>query len=346
MQKALPRLANPFMSPGYARAIDQVLGGGRHRGARVAVLEDGPDLVGFFPFELTGRGTGTAIGGWLSLCQGVVHVPGLQRLDAGELLRGCGLGVWEYGTLVRGQPWFEPRTARTLGSVIMDLGCGYDGYVKTLEDRGSKLVKQARYKERKLGRQVGEVTFDFDVRDTRSLDLVRRWKSKQYQAMGRTDRFSRPWVVRLTDLLHGTHEEDCAGSLSMLYADGRPVAGHFGLRSAHSLATWFPVYDPDYAKYSPGILLHLHMAEEAAKEGVQEIDLGPGVGWRYKEELKSHEVPVGEGVVRRPSPSAALHWARRTPVARTRRAVLENERLYGLADRAMRRYGAWRTRAK
>lgn len=342
MQAAGPRLANPFMSPEYAQAVDRVLKGR----ARVAVLEDGPDLVGFFPFELNGPGVGSAIGGWLSLCQGLIHVPGLMRLDARELLRGCGLGVWEYGTLAAGQPWFEPYTTKTLGSVIMDLSGGFEGYLKGLRERGSKVVKQTRYKERRMGREVGEVRFEFDVRDTGALRLVRQWKSAQYRAMGRVDRFSRRWVVELVELLHGMHGEDFAGSLSMLYAGDRPVAGHFGLRSRHTLITWFPVYDPAYAKYSPGLALHLHMAEEAAKLGIREMDLGPGVGWRYKEELKSHETPVGEGVVRRPCLSAAAHWVRRAPLARARRMILDNERLYGMADRAMRRYGAWRTRSR
>ncbi|TNY38537.1 GNAT family N-acetyltransferase [Thermomonospora catenispora] len=341
MQAATPRLANPFMSAGYARAVDLV-----REGARVAVLEEGPDLVGFFPFELTGRGVGAAIGGWLSLCQGLVHAPGLERLDARELLRGCGLTVWEYGTLVAGQPWFEPYTRKTLGSVIMDLSDGFGGYVDRLRARGSKLVKQTRYKERKLARQVGEVTFDFDVRDAAALALVRRWKSAQYRAMGRVDRFSRRWVVDLVELLHDTREPGFAGCLSMLYADGRPVAGHFGLRSDRTLITWFPVYDPAYSRFSPGMMLHLRMAEAAAERGIQEMDLGPGVGWRYKEELRSHEVPVGEGVVRRRRPGAAVHWVRHAPAARARRLILENDRLYAMADRALRRYGALRTRRR
>jgi CelD/BcsL family acetyltransferase involved in cellulose biosynthesis len=340
MQAAQPRLANPFLSAHYARAIDQVI-----EGARVAVLEDGGELVGFFPYELTGRGTATAIGGWLSLSQGVIHVPGPPRLNAAALLRGCGLGVWEYGTLVRGQPWFAGCTVKTLQSVIMDLSGGLDGYTAGLRARGSQLVRQTRYKERRMGRECGEVTFDFDVRDDRALRLVRDWKSAQYRAMGRPDRFARRWVVELVERLHQTHETDFAGSLSLLYSGGTPVAGHFGLRSAHTLITWFPVYDPRFAKYSPGLALHLRMAEAAAARGIQEIDLGPGVGWRYKEELRSHEIPVGEGVVRRRSRHAAAHWLTHAPVARARRQILENPVLYGLTDRALRRYGAYRTRS-
>ncbi|MGK5556457.1 GNAT family N-acetyltransferase [Actinomadura kijaniata] len=338
MQDDLPHLANPFMSAGYARAVDEVIDG-----ARVAVLHDGPDLVGFFPYELHGRRTAAAVGGWLSLGQGLVHVPDLE-LDARALLRACGLAAWEFGTVLPGQPWFEPYVTKRLDSAVISLAGGFDGYCGSLREKGSKVVKQTRYKERKLGREAGEVTFAFDVRDEGSLALVRRWKSGQYRAMGRADRFSRPWVVELVDRLHDTHTDRFAGTLSMLYAGGRPVAGHFGLRSDHTLVTWFPVYDPEFSRYSPGLILHLHMAEQAAALGVREIDMGPSVGWRYKQELQNHAFPVAEGVVRTRSAAGAAHWARHEPVARARDAVLNNPTLYGMADRAMRRYGQWRSR--
>ncbi|MEU5884626.1 GNAT family N-acetyltransferase [Spirillospora sp. NPDC047279] len=338
MQVDLPHLANPFLSAGYAVAVGEVVDG-----ARVAVLSDGQDIVGFFPFELHGRVTAGAIGGWLSLGQGLVHTPGLE-LDARGLLGSCGLAAWEFGTLVGDQPWFAPYATKHLDSALMDLGGGFDGFTEALRAKGSKVVKQTRYKERKLGRDVGEVSFDFDVRDDAALALVRAWKSDQYRAMGRADRFAKPWVVELVERLHHTHDERFAGSLSMLYADGRPVAGHFGLRSDHTLVTWFPVYDPEFAKYSPGLALHLRMAEEAAALGVQQIDMGPSIGWRYKQELQTRSHVVSEGVVRRPSPAAAAHWLRHEPAARARDMILNNERLYGMADRAMRRMGRWRSR--
>ncbi|MFI0357023.1 GNAT family N-acetyltransferase [Actinomadura sp. 9N407] len=355
MQDAQPHLANPFMSAGYAVAVDQVIDG-----ARVAVLSEGSrageggspgggKIVGFLPYELHGRGLGPsggtagAIGGWLSLGQGLVHAPGLE-LDARDLLRSCGLAAYGFGTLVRDQPWFAPYATKRLDSAVMDLSGGFDGFTEALRDKGSKVVKQTRYKERKMGRQAGEVTFAFDVRDDESLALVRKWKSDQYRAMGRTDRFARPWVVDLVDRLHHTHEDGFAGVLSMLYAGGRPVAGHFGLRSDHTLVTWFPVYDPEYAKFSPGLVLHLHMAEAAAALGVQHIDMGPAVGWRYKQELRTHSIEVAEGVVRRRSPAGAAHWLRHAPVARGRDVILGNPALYGMADRAMRRFGRWRSR--
>ncbi|GAA2418651.1 GNAT family N-acetyltransferase [Actinomadura vinacea] len=343
MQDALPHLANPFMSAGYAIAVDRVV-----PGARVAVLSEraGGDIVGFLPYELHGRGGAAgAIGGWLSLGQGLVHAAGLE-LDARELLRSCGLSAFAFGTLVPDQPWFAPFATKRLDSAVMDLGGGFDAFTESLRAKGSKVVKQTRYKERKMGRQAGEVSFAFDVRDDASLALVQSWKSAQYRAMGRTDRFARPWVVELVERLHHTHDDGFAGVLSMLYAGGEPVAGHFGLRSGHTLVTWFPVYDPEFAKFSPGLVLHLHMAEEAAALGVQHIDMGPAVGWRYKQELQNHSITVAEGVVRRRSPGGAAHWLRHAPIARGRDLVLGNRTLYGMADRAMRGYGRWRSKAR
>jgi CelD/BcsL family acetyltransferase involved in cellulose biosynthesis len=46
-------LANPFLSPDFAIAV-----GRRRPGTWVAVLHDGPDIVGFLPFERRRLGLG------------------------------------------------------------------------------------------------------------------------------------------------------------------------------------------------------------------------------------------------------------------------------------------------
>jgi CelD/BcsL family acetyltransferase involved in cellulose biosynthesis len=48
MQRSAPDLMNPFLSPGFTLAVARV-----RPDTRVAVLEDGADIVGFFPFEYT-----------------------------------------------------------------------------------------------------------------------------------------------------------------------------------------------------------------------------------------------------------------------------------------------------
>ncbi|WP_246610820.1 GNAT family N-acetyltransferase [Nonomuraea rhizosphaerae] len=338
MQRALPHLANPFLSPEFVTAMGQV-----RPGSRVAVIEDGDGIAGFFPFERHG-GAGEAIGAWVSLCQGIVHRPGAE-FDVPELLKACGLHVWEFGCLVAGQPWFQPYVTLEQQAVILDLADGYPVYEARLKERSPKFLKTTRYKERKLARDAGEVTSVFAVTADDQLRLLREWKSAQYVRSGRPDRFGQEWVVELVERLHAIDTKEFGGVLSMLYAGGKPVAGHFGLRSESVLIGWFPSYDPAWSKYSPGLIQHLRMAEAAAGMGITSVDLSIGAGYEYKDALRSRNVPVSEGIVRRRTAGAAAHWVRTAPVRRARRVILDVPFLYRMADKAMRRYGRLRSGA-
>ncbi|GAA2881473.1 GNAT family N-acetyltransferase [Streptosporangium fragile] len=336
MQRAQPHLANPFLSPEFTLGMGEVSG---H--VRVAVVRDEEGIVGFFPYE-EHAGVATAVGAWVSLCQGLIHRPGAD-FDLEALMRACGLHVWEFGCLVDDQPWFEPFTTLSQDAAVMDLADGYPAYLDQLVKRSPKFMKTMRYKERKLGREVGEVSFVFAVEADEQLRLLREWKSAQYARMGRADRFGKAWVVDLVEKMHAIDTKDFGGVLSMLYAGGEPVAGHFGLRSASVLVNWFPAYDPAFGKYSPGIILHFHMAEAGAAIGIDSIDLSVATGYEYKRLLGSRTVPVSEGIVRRRTGRAAAHWARTEPVRRLRRRILDSPRLYGLADRTLQWYGQRRT---
>lgn len=336
LQRDQPSLANPFLAPEFTLAV-----GALRDDARVAVLEEGPQVVGFFPFERHPLGVGKPIGAGLSDCQGLVHAPGLEWSPR-ELLRACGLAVWEFDHLVAGQRPFEPYTAATAASPIMDVRDGYDAYLERLRDASPKFTRTTLAKERKLAAGIGALRFDFDSKDAEALQTLMTWKSAQYQRTGRTDRFARPWIVRLVERLLHTSSEGCTGTLSMLYAGDRPVGGHLGLRSGTVLACWFPSYDTAFAKYSPGLILHLHMAAAAAGIGVHHLDLGKGAK-EYKESLKSRDLVVAEGWVGRPSGIAALRWAQRTPTRLVRSLVMDNPPLLRAADRLLKRVGRIRS---
>ncbi|WP_283137692.1 GNAT family N-acetyltransferase [Rhizohabitans arisaemae] len=336
IQGAVPHLDNPFLSPEFTIAAGEVL---PH--ARVAVLSAGADICGFFPFERGKFGVGTAIAGWVSLGQGIVARPeALPELDLRVLLREAGLDVFEFGLLVGGQPWFAPHTTRTMDSFVMDVGDGYDAYLAALRNSAPKVVKNTRYTERRLARDAGPVGFDPEVSDESLLRRVLGWKSDQYRRMGRADRFERPWVAELVRRLH----HGPLGALCVLHADGRPIAGHFGLRTATSLISWFPAYDPEYGRYSPGLIQHLKMAEASAAAGIRRLDLGPGENYLYKRQLHTATVTVGEGCVRRHSPGGTLHALRRVPANAARRLILDTPLLYGAADRALRGYSGLRAK--
>jgi CelD/BcsL family acetyltransferase involved in cellulose biosynthesis len=332
-----PELANPFLSPEFALAM-----GRTRRGVRIAVVREDGEPAAFFPFQRTPAGVGRAVGLGVSDCQGLVHRPGFTW-DTQELLRACKLAVWEFDHLVEGQAPFEAGASGTFPSPVMDVDQGYETYLRHLRAQSPKFTRTTLAKERKLGRDAGGVRYVHDERDPAVLRTLMGWKSAQYRRTGRSDRFAHAWITALVTRLFHTRSEPFAGILSVLYADGRPVAAHFGLRTERVLACWFPAYDPAYAKFSPGLILHLRMAEAAAADGIAYLDLGRGQK-EYKDSLKTRELSVSEGWVTRRHPVAVGHRARRAPVRALRNAVQSRPELFEPADRILKQMGKIRSR--
>ncbi|MER7720589.1 GNAT family N-acetyltransferase [Streptomyces flaveolus] len=326
---------NPFMEPEFTEVVGRV-----RPGARVAVLYEGGEAAGFLPHERGPLGQGRAIGLGVSDCQGAVLRPGLTP-DTRQLLRACALSSLAFDNLEAEQGLFVPYAAEEHTSYVIDVEKGYEAYESVLRAQSPKFLKTTLAKERRLGRQVGDVRFVFDEREPAALRTLMEWKSAQYRRTGRRDRFAQEWITRLVGRLAETRAPQCKGTLSVLYAGDRPVAAHFGLRSASVLACWFPAYDPDFAKYSPGLVLHLRMAEAAAAEGIGLLDMGRGAA-EYKDSLKTGELPVYEGTATRPGAGAALHWLGREPARRAHSFVRDRPRLASLAARTLK--GAARLR--
>ncbi|MFI1420971.1 GNAT family N-acetyltransferase [Streptomyces sp. NPDC020731] len=326
---------NPFMEPEFSIAVARV-----RPGARVAVLYEGAQPAGFLPYERGVLGQGRAIGLGVSDCQGAILGPGVAP-ETGELLRGCSVSSFAFDNLEADQGLFLPYAVEEHATYVIDVEKGYETYESVLRTRSPKFLKTTLAKERRLGRQAGAVRFVFDERDPAALRALMEWKSAQYRRTGRRDRFAREWITRLVGRLAGTRAAQCTGTLSVLYAGDRPVAAHFGLRSASVLACWFPSYEPEFAKYSPGLVLHLRMAEAAAAEGIVMLDLGRGPA-AYKDSLKTGELAVYEGAATRPGVGAALHRLSREPARRTHSFVRTRPRLAALAARTLK--GAARLR--
>jgi CelD/BcsL family acetyltransferase involved in cellulose biosynthesis len=334
LQETDPALNNPFLTPEFT------LGVGRFRpDVRVGVVEDGAEIVAFFPHERRPGGVGHPVGFGLTDLQGIVADPALD-LPARELLRSCRLAVWDFDHLIAGQRMFAPYHQVVRAEPIMDLAAGFAAWEAEARSLAPKTHKTIRYKERKLAREVGELSYEFAGSDPGELTRLMRWKSAQYRRTGRTDRFARPWIVSLLRHFHETG----FGVLSVLKAGDRTVSLHLGLRNGASMAGWFPAYDPAFARYSPGMIGHLALARGCAENGVTEIWMGRG-GKEFKEWLKSREVPIAEGRVARPAPGAAWHWVRHVPLNRLRDAALDNPRLYSYADRVLKGYARARRRS-
>ncbi|MEU7577441.1 GNAT family N-acetyltransferase [Streptomyces sp. NPDC041068] len=334
-----PDLANPFLSPEFALATGQW-----RRGVRIAVVHEDGEPAAFFPFQRSITGVGRAVGLGVSDCQGLVHRPGFDW-DARQLLRACGLAVWEFDHLVGGQGPFEAGGSVSFPSPVMDIDQGYDTYLGQLREHSPKFTRTTLAKDRKLARDHGAVRYVHDERDPEVLATLMGWKSAQYRRTGRSDRFAHPWITQLVRRLFHTRSDSFAGILSVLYAGDAPIAAHFGLRSERILACWFPAYDPAFSKYSPGLVLHLRMAEAAAAEGIAYLDLGRGQK-AYKDSLKTRELAVSEGWVALRHPVALGHRARRAPVRALRNTVQSRPEFFEPADKLLKKMGKFRSHSR
>jgi len=332
MQRTTGSLANPFMSPEFAVAISRF-----RADARIAVLTDGPEVVGFFPFEKRRFGVGVPIGAGLSNRHGLIHVPAIEW-DPGGLLRACKLSVWQFDYLAEGQRPFEHYAAAVTPSALIDLTDGFASYKEKLSVKSPRLCKNMDRNTYELARDVDELRYVVDSRDMAGLRTLMTWKSAQCRRKGWFDGFDRPWIVDVVDYLFNTRSDRFMGLLSLLYAGDIPVAAQFGLRFDGLFAGWFTAYDARYAKYSPGLLQFMRMAEDLAAAGIHMIDLGSPPS-SYKERLQSRDILVAEGMVIKGPLGASMHRARRAVAGCADHQIRQHRVMFRVADGLLRHYG-------
>ena len=332
MQNKTESLANPFLCPEFAVAVDKV-----RPDARVAVLVEGTEIVGFFPFQRRRLRVGVPIGAGLNDCQGLIHVPGMEW-DTRELLRACRISVWQFDHLVQGQRPFDCYKTAVAASPVIDLTNGFLAYREKLQIESPKFYKDLDRKIRRLEDAEGELRFVMDSRDLSELRKLIDWKSDQCRHNNWINLFDRPWVIDLLDYLFSSHGDHFNGLLSFLYAGETPVAAHFGLRTDHILAAWFPAYDKRFGRQSPGLIQFLRMVEEAAAIDVQLINLGKGTA-RFKETLKNCDLVVAEGMVARGVLLAAAHRARSSTVKWAGPQIRRHPHLFRATEQLLRHYG-------
>jgi len=333
MQLATPYMANPFLAPEFAVAV------GRFRpSARVAVLVEGQSIIGFFPFDGRRLRVGLPICGWLTPCQGLIHVPGADW-DPRELLRKCRLSAWQFDNLIIDQQPFKAYHAITAPSQVIDLSDGFDAYYAKLRVKSPRFCRELARRTRKLAREAGEIRMVTNARDSNALRMLMAWKSEQYRRTNHVDRFEQPWLVGLLDTLLATRGGHASGLLSVLYVNDQPIAAQFGLRTRNLVVGWFTGYDTHFRQYSPGLINLKQMVEELAATGIDTIDMGGGAMNYYKEILKNHETFLAKGVVTSRSMLGAAHRARITSTLRATRAVHRRPGFHHVADQILRRTG-------
>lgn len=314
-QYLTPGLDSPFLSPEFALAIDRL-----RDDCAVLVATDDEGPLGFLPLERPRRGVVRAMGMGVSDAQGMVTRPGAS-LTLGEVFSGADAAVFEYDHLVACQVPPTTPHVRRVGSPAMDLSRGYADYRDARRGLTKSAISGVERKDRKLGRERGALRLEYDSRDPEMLELMMAWKSAHYRRTGAPDLFRLDWARRLVRESLDTVTTDYAGLLSVLRAGDEPVAIEFGLRSRTQYERWFGGYDVRLGGYSPGLVMLLRFAEEAARHGVQRIDLGKGEEG-YKQFFASYDLPLAEGWLARPSAVATAYYVRHAP-PRAARAFLK-----------------------
>ncbi|MGY1779757.1 GNAT family N-acetyltransferase [Geodermatophilus sp. SYSU D01036] len=333
-------LDSPFLSPGFTRAVARA-----RPATRVAVVSGDGGATGFLPFERGRRGTGLAVGLGLSDVQGVV-APLSCDLDLGLVLGASGTGLFRFDHWLAAQRrWFGSLPSRLVpeSSPALDLGAGFDRYLAQQQASSKSLLQSTARKRRKLEREHGPVRFVLHEPDHGMLDRVLDWKSSQYRRTGRRDRFADEGNRALVHSLLDVDEATFGGLLSVLYAGDSVVAAHLGLRSRTTVAWWFPVYDPGFAAYSPGLVFLLDLARAMAERGLTLLDLGKG-DESYKDRLSNTRLPLLRGSVARSPLRHAAHTARQWPGERLVQVVLDSPRLRQVSREALARTGELRER--
>lgn len=290
LQRQSPGLDNPFFCPQFTQLATK-----QWKNVEVAVMSEGGNYVGFFPFERYRQRVAAPVASVINDFHGVVVRPDLEWTIQ-ELMQGAGLKSFEFDHLPASQSAFNRYMTVRATSPYMDLSQGFEHYNTSRREAGSKVVTRVRRKIRKLGREVGPVRFELHTTDDSILDTLMQWKAAASDRQAVACITDVPWFAEFSKQLCAVQDANFAGMLTALYAGDTPVAAHLGMRSASVLHWWFPSYDRRFAKYSPGLALLLLAAEQGSQQGITRVDLGKGY-MEYKESMKSGDAIVTEGIV-------------------------------------------------
>lgn len=264
-----PELASPYFDVRYALAASQVA-----PGAQVAVIRCRGRIVGFLPFQRRG-GMIQPLAAPLTDYHGVIAGPG-ARIDIAAVVRALGCERFRFSGLVRA----PAKAAANLSPkpvMLADLAGGFDAYLSRRGAAGQgSFLKDKRRRLRALERDHGPIEFTFSADPAEVLDLIVDLKREQMTRTGQVDVFACGWTVELIRDLAERAEADFGVRFAVLRAGGRIIAAEAGLLSGDAYHLWFPVYDPDFARYSPGALMTLETLKALAAQGVRAVDFGAG----------------------------------------------------------------------
>lgn len=288
LQSRLPEFGSPYFRPEFTRCVAAV-----RDDVEVGLIERGGEAVGFLPFQRCAMGVAVPCGGRLSDFHGVLVDPEVDW-DMNAMLRGFGLIAWDFHHQLAEQQPFAPFHDEVDISPYLDLSQGFDFYAKERKKAESDEIPQTLRKQRKFEREVGPLRFEAHTSSPEVFQQLIDWKIQQYEASGFTNVFSFEWTTRLLKEILSVQSSDFSGLMSTLHVGDRLLAVHYGMRCRGVLHSWFPAYDKEFYKFSPGLILLINIAQRCEELGIERIDLGRG-NEQFKKSLMTGAIQVAEG---------------------------------------------------
>lgn len=298
------RASNPvYRSPFYAASFTRAVGLARDD-ARVAVIEDAGEVVGFLPFHRTRSDVGKPIGGHINDYHGPILQAG-RAFSSKLLLQAAKIAAYDFNHLPVSIGVTGEGAWAFSNSPQMDLGDGYEAYNgRKASPSWTKAQAQMRRRWRKTEAELGPIRFT--THDPCDNAFAQHWAMRRalHARLRVRPDFSYGWIRTVLEWIRAADEPDLAGVFSTMHAGDRLVAAHFGMRSAGVWHWWYPSYDLEAHNLSPGINLIDQCARAAQGEGIATFDFGRGDN-HYKELFANQAVTLCEGSMTRAGSLAA-----------------------------------------
>lgn len=279
---------SPYFDPEFTKAIAKV-----RDDVRVAVASRNGEIVSILPYQINSPKNAVPAGGMLNDWHGPIGSSDPAVVKG--MLSESGLSSYKYHCIARGESKLLDFSFREVESHYLDLSDGWEAYRKWVRKHSSTVKRQGQ-KTRALEREVGPVRFEFDCREESLLEKLIEMKRSRYQRSDTFDILSVDWARQLLREIFSTRKPNFSGLLSAYWAGDQLVGVHFGMLTKDILHYWFPVYDPQFQRYSPGTEMLLQSAQHACERGATKLDLGYGDD-TYKFKFCNAHAPVHVGLV-------------------------------------------------
>lgn len=282
-------LGSPYFTLEFAELMSRA-----RPDTRVLAITRNGTPVGFLPLHLSRTGIIRPLGGPLSDHHGLVTDD--PWLNLKDVISAARLGVFLFDGAIASQLGFAAHAHAMQPSWVVNMADGFDAYWEERRQSEAKAMRNIRSRDRKLQAASSQIIYRVDDRRVEALDKLLSIKRQQYQATRAMDVFKGKWARTLIYSLMMHRTDELSGVLSTLEVDGQLAAAHFGMRSSNVLHYWFPVYDPGYAQFGPGLLLFREMARELSETGITRFDLGPG-DYDFKHRLSNDAFAIASGQI-------------------------------------------------